>query len=113
MKMKITQKQMRQLPHLYRVGYCGAQSLLSGLAPVAYTTGVYGWNCDVYALPSGVHICTGYRGLAGDNIPDLDKWERAARDIVTADYWQADWQTKLDALRRDLVGTLLSQEVQA
>lgn len=108
MKLRIARKQMAQLPHLYRVGYCGAQSLLTGLDPVAYTTGLYGWNCDVYALPGGVHICTGYRGLAGDRIPELDKWEWAAQDCLRRYDMAA-----LDNLRRDLAGTLLTKEVTA
>lgn len=113
MKIEITRKQMTQLPHLYRVGYCEAQSLLEGLEPVAYTAGIYGWSCDVYALPGGAHICTGYRGLAGDSIPDISQWESAARSIISAHDWQEDRWAKLDALRRDLVGTLLAREVQA
>lgn len=111
MKMKITRKQMVQLPHLYRVGYCDAENLLAGLDPLAYTTGIYGWNCDVYALPGGVHICTGYRGLAGDNIPNLKEFETAAKTICS-DYWGADKHAKLDDLRRELATAILSQEAQ-
>lgn len=109
MKMKIARKQMVQLPHLYRAGYCSAQYLLTGLEPVAYTAGKYGWDCDVYTLPGGVYICTGYRGLAGDNIPDLAEWETAASNIIRSDYWSAD---KLNTLRNELVATLLAQGVQ-
>lgn len=47
-----------------RVGYCGLQDALSGIAPDYYTAGVYGWNCDVYTI-AGLTICTGYRPAAG------------------------------------------------
>ena len=42
------------------IGYCDAQYLLRGVDPIAYTTGVYGWNADVYNV-DGVAIVTGYR----------------------------------------------------
>lgn len=42
------------------------QSLLSNESPVAYTSGHYGWNFDVYDI-DGIAIATGYRGMPSKN----------------------------------------------
>lgn len=60
------------------VGYCGAQWLLSYLTPAYYTTGVYGWNCDIYTV-AGLTICTGYRGMVGEPAVLTADYERRAR----------------------------------
>lgn len=45
------------------LGYCEAYRLLREKAvKIGYTSGVYGWNCDVYEL-EGVIITTGYRPI--------------------------------------------------
>lgn len=84
MKFKTTRKAVVSMfPRLYRVGYCDLQCLLSFEHPVAYTSGVYGWNFDLYNV-GGVGITTGYRNMAGKNIPVelIEKYEGAARAIM-------------------------------
>ncbi|MFA5133052.1 MAG: hypothetical protein WC444_07035 [Candidatus Paceibacterota bacterium] len=67
MKYKTTAKAVREGYHtIVRVGYCDLQSLLSNRSPVAYASGIYGWNFDVYDI-DGVAICTGYRGMPEQN----------------------------------------------
>jgi hypothetical protein len=65
---------------LFFCHYCEAQYLLSGHAPVAYTSGVYGWNYDVYNV-YGITICTGYRGMPGKRAKNVAAYDLKARSI--------------------------------
>lgn len=75
-----------------RVGYCGLQDALSGIAPDYYTAGVYGWNCDVYTI-AGLTICTGYRPAAGVRAAGVRELADACRDAdaATRDRLFAAW----------------------
>jgi hypothetical protein len=67
MKYKTTAKALKNGYYkIISVGYCDLQSLLSYQKPVAYSSGVYGWNFDVYEV-NGVAIVTGYRGMPEKN----------------------------------------------
>ena len=85
-----------------RVGYCGAQWLLSYLTPAYYTAGVYGWNCDVYTV-AGLNICTGYRGMVGEPAvltADYERRARAAADEDERSAILAEWiAANLDAIQ--------------
>ena len=61
MKFKTTKKAMLESGVTIPVPYCSLQSLLSFKAPVAYTSGVHGWNCDVYQIDYNWYIVTGHR----------------------------------------------------
>ena len=61
MKFKTTKKAMLEGGLVIPASYCSLQSLLSFKAPVAYTAGVYGWNCDIYEVGPNWYIATGYR----------------------------------------------------
>lgn len=81
MKYKTTRKSVvENSTNIIAVGYCGADHLLRGIEPRAYTCGMYGWNFDVYEV-HGLTICTGYRGMPGRNAKNLDEYERKAREI--------------------------------
>lgn len=75
-----------------RVGYCDLQGVLSGIDPDYYTTGVYGWNCDVYNI-AGLTICTGYRPAAGVRAVGVRELAAACRDAdaATRDRLFAAW----------------------
>lgn len=65
MKFKTTAAAIRDgYPKIIATGYCTLQHLLSWESPRAYTSGVYGWNFDVYEC-GNTAICTGYRGMPG------------------------------------------------
>jgi hypothetical protein len=67
MKYKTTAKEIRSGYYtIISAGYCSLQNLLKDENPVAYASGVYGWNFDVYAI-NGVAIATGYRGMPSQN----------------------------------------------
>ena len=62
MKFKTTMKAMNENYFVVKFGYCEIQTLLHGKEPIAYSSGVYGWNCDYYStLYPWIVICTGYR----------------------------------------------------
>lgn len=88
MKYKTTRKAVvAGSPRLVSVGYCDLQTLLRYRSPVAYASGVYGWNFDVYEI-HGLTICTGYRGMPGHRANNAEKYEQAARDAVK----RLDWK---------------------
>ena len=67
MKYKTTAKAVKEGYYIIiSVGYCDSQSLLSYKNPVAYASGYYGWNFDVYDI-NGVAIVTGYRNMPSKN----------------------------------------------
>lgn len=67
MKYKTTAKAVRDgYPLVFAAGYCSMQNILSLRSPVAYSSGVYGRNFDVYDVGDiipGAAVCTGYRGM--------------------------------------------------
>lgn len=66
-----------------RVGYCELRGVLSGITPDYYTAGVYGWNCDIYAI-AGLTICTGYRPAAGVRAVGVRELVDACRGAAAA-----------------------------
>lgn len=105
-KQRVTAKCIREAERAgaptVRVGYCGAQWLLSYLTPAYYTAGVYGWNCDVYTI-AGLTICTGYRGMVGEPAVLTADYERRARAAAGEDERNAilaEWiAANLDAIQ--------------
>ena len=82
MKFKTTRKAIvNGSTKLVYAGYCDLQTLLRNHSPIAYTSGVYGWNFDVYEV-NGLTICTGYRGMPGRRANNIDEYERKARAIM-------------------------------
>jgi hypothetical protein len=55
------------------------QFLLIGKNPMAYNSGVYGWNYDLYDL-DGIALLTGYRGTYGTYINPMEE-EKQARAV--------------------------------
>ena len=61
MKYRTTKKAvMDGYGFVISVGYADLQYLLHCKSPVAYTSGQYGWNADIYDF-GNIAICTGYR----------------------------------------------------
>ena len=87
MKFKTTSKAIRQnysQNYILSIGYCDLQFLLKYENPRAYTSGVYGWNYDLYDV-EGVAICTGYRGMPTGKKFDynlVEKYDDKARKII-------------------------------
>ena len=79
MKTKVTKKQiMSNFTEIMEVDYCVIQSLLNHFSPQYYTSGVYGWNADIYIIDEMV-IVTGYRPF-GTFRPDIKEIERVNKE---------------------------------
>ena len=105
MKFKTTRKSVKESGGtILKVRCCGLQSLLRFKDPIAYTSGVYGWNADIYDI-DGVIIVTGYRPFGNySNYDHVAEDEKKARKIEE-DY-KLDWET-----RRNDVNKLLDEFV--
>lgn len=103
-KIKMTNAQLNGISKkIIRIGYCGAQNLLTGVNEFAYNSGVYGWNWDAYDIGGGVVVCTGYRNLTGETVKYSDLEERAEK--IRGNYkmrWE-EQQKALEELRAELV----------
>lgn len=81
MKYKTTIRAIRENACNPRsVGYCDLQHLLTNHSANAYTSGVYGWNFDIYEI-YGLTICTGYRGMVGTSCEGVAEYEKKAKAI--------------------------------
>lgn len=81
MKIKTTRKAIvNGSVNVRCAGYCDLQALLRNHEPIAYTTGVYGWNFDVYSI-YGLTICTGYRNMPGKRLEGIAAYEKKAAAI--------------------------------
>ena len=102
MKYKTTAKAIRSAGgNIISIGYCDAWHLLSNHNANAYTSGVYGWNFDVYEL-YGVTICTGYRGMPGRSAQNVRTYETQARAIY------GDWNIPYEE-RKEKIEKLLKE----
>lgn len=105
MKYKTTAKAIREDAANPRcAGYCDLQNLLHCHEPNAYTSGVHGWNFDVYEV-YGVTICTGYRGMPGKRLDHISEYENKANNIW---YGKAGKDMSWDE-KREAVETLLRE----
>lgn len=94
MKYKTTKKAVQSnYRNIIRLGAVELYYLLKFTEPVAYTSGVYGWNADIYDL-GNVAIVTGYRPF-GNISPDykiVEKYNQLGREIYEEEHDPAkDW----------------------
>ena len=85
MKTQTTEKAiMGAFDNVIRVGYCDMQSALTWREPNFYTSGVYGWNSDVYVINSNTVIVTGYRPFGNVELPReaIDTLNKCAESIT-------------------------------
>lgn len=85
MKFKTTAKEVKGNNNIILgVPYCKMQYLLRYSSPVAYTSGAYGWKCDIYDI-DGIIISTGYNYIESKGIEynhDLiTQYENEAREV--------------------------------
>ena len=78
-------KIVNQFEKVYQVGYCDLQNIFRHMQPQYYNSGVYGWNCDIYAdYGKDIAITTGYRNMRGKQIPRSvwKKYDKIASEIL-------------------------------
>ena len=109
MKFKITKKEIKENYRAVSVPYCELQHLLRYRNPIAYNSGIYGWNYDMYDFSrdfsTNICICTGYRRYPGISVErDLYvKYEEAAKEIIYGDTPYREVKEKLDDLIREFL----------
>ena len=85
MKFKTTQKTIKEnYAAIISIGYCDAWYLLYFENPIAFTSGVYGWNADIYDI-NNVAIVTGYRPFGNIHV-DYDvirEYNNRAKTIIS------------------------------
>lgn len=60
--MNVTRKYVcANFTNIISVPYCALQDLLKYESPSCFTSGIYGWNADVYIIDFDTCIVTGYR----------------------------------------------------
>ena len=105
MKLKTTRKEIKNKVasnYIWRAGYCDMQNLLYYKNAIAYTSGVYGWNFDLYEV-DGVYFTTGYRNMIGKQVDYelLRKYEQQASNIINS------WNKYEYEEKKELVNNLL------
>ena len=85
-KTKTTMKNITERFHkVFRIGYCDLQNIFKYEEAQYYNSGVYGWNCDIYAdYNRNIAICSGYRNMRGERIPSeiFEKYDTIAKNIL-------------------------------
>ena len=104
MKFKTTKKEMLESAKVIAVPYCALQFLLSHKNPVAYTSGTYGWNCDIYEIGYNWYIATGYRpfGNCAISMDVVENIESRAKKLWDAVMDYDDTVIEIDALIEEL-----------
>ena len=112
MKFKTTQKAVKEgYRNIIEIGYCNLQHLLYYKDPVAYTSGTYGWNADIYEIGRGSAICTGYRPF-GDIRPDyklVREYDNKAREIIHNTKFDGNQREKIDELLNEFIEKVLGE----
>ena len=107
MKYKTTKKEVKSnYRNIIRVGAVKLYYLLKFTEPVAYTSGVYGWNADVYDFDN-VAIVMGYRPF-GNISPDyniVEKYNKLGREIYEEEHdpakaWNEERENQENRLNR-------------
>ena len=101
--MNVTRKYVRDsFTNIICVPYCGLQDLLRYETPWCYTSGIYGWNADVYIITFDTCIVTGYRPF-GNIRPTY-----ALNDVFNRTAQKADTPEKCKDLLNAYVKEVLS-----
>ena len=114
MKFKTTQKAIKEgYKNIICLGYCSIPYLLKGNDADAYTSGIYGWNADIYKINSNTVIVTGYRpfGNINPSYELVEEYENRARKIYKehCGAWD-DLKSILDELLEDFVKKIIDEE---
>ena len=120
MKYKTTKKAIQEnYKNIIRLGAVELYYLLKFTEPVAYTSGVYGWNADIYDL-GNVAIVTGYRsfGNISPNYGIVEKYNQLGKAIYEEEHnpvrdWneeREDQENRLNQLINQFIKEVTKQE---
>lgn len=106
MRIKVSEKKVKEnYMNIICIGYCDAWYLLQGKDANYFTSGVYGWNSDIYEIDYKTCIVTGYRpfGNIAGNKNDIRKFNEKAREIYASDLDYEKRLKKIDKLLEKFV----------
>lgn len=102
-KMNVTRKYVcSSFTNIISVPYCALQDLLKYESPLCFTSGIYGWNADVYIINFDTCIVTGYRPFGNIRL------SYALTDIFNRTAQKADTPEKCKDLLNAYVKEVLS-----
>lgn len=108
LKLKVRKKDIvDSYKNIICVGYCDLCTVLRNKDARFYTSGVYGWNADIYEIDYNTCIVTGYRpfgNIFASYSGICNKYEQKAREITqdrTSTYEQQC--EKLDILLNEFI----------
>ncbi len=92
--MNVTMRNVKkEFPKIIELEYCELSNLLRYKNADFTTSGVYGWNADIYAVTYDTAICTGYRPFGNIKVKRdvIKKYDNEAFEIYKneADYEKA------------------------
>lgn len=114
MKVKVTDKEVREGYYTIELGYCDAQNILNFQPARFYNCGVYGWRYDVYELDFNLAICTGYspirsipKKLNEQAVEIIRKYDKKAEASMHKQYkkWE-NHRRVIDRLYKNMVEEL-------
>lgn len=98
-KFKTTNREMMNESVCYSIAYADLQNVLAFHDAIAYTSGVYGWNSDIYLLQGNTYISTGYRPC-GYNLKDY--WIIRALDRKASELRSYTSGLKYDEVKEEI-----------
>ena len=102
MKVKVSRKSIKEnFRNVYCLDMSKASTIFYGQSPAYYTSGIYGWNCDVYIINENTAVTVGYRPF-GDYLPESiekDMLKKAERVRESSRYNYAETTRKISAIR--------------
>lgn len=110
--MQLTEKYVysmaKDLP-IIKVGACYLQHLVNGASKIGYTSGVYGWDADVYDAGK-CFIVMGYRPFGTVSAPyELCKgYDKAAESVCCTETDYDTMRIRLKNIMNDFVGDALA-----
>lgn len=114
MKYKTTQKAIKEnYRNIIEVGYCELYYLLLYENPVAYNSGVYGWNFDIYEIDSNAAICTGYRPIGNikPNYATIKEYNLKASGILNNSE-RVNTKEEIEKLLQEFIEKVIEEEEQ-
>lgn len=111
--MNITKTNIKRMyQNTIRIGYCELQNLLRFKKADFYTSGVYGWNADIYPININTAIVTGYRpfGTISPNYEIVKKYDQQAQEILkNGKYDYKEKENLVNALLDNFINEVIKQ----
>lgn len=103
MAFKVTRNSVKaNYSNIYYVGYCEMYHMLSAFRKVGFSSGVYGWNYNVYEIDIDTCVVTGYRGMYGKRIErkQYEKFEKKAAAIYRDPENRLPYEKRQEKIRK-------------